>query len=318
MTETKGIVLAGGHGTRLYPVTKSVCKQLLPVYDKPMIYYPLTTLMLAGIRDILVISTPSDTPRFQELLGDGAQWGLSLQYRVQEFPRGLADAFIVGNEFLGSDSCMMILGDNVFFGSDLTSLMRDALDENPGATIFSYPVKDPERFGVVEFGVDGRPVDIVEKPQYPRSHHAITGLYVYDNQAVEFAKQLQPSDRDELEITDLNKLYLEKGLLDVRMMGRGMAWLDTGTHESLLQASQFVQSIEERQGLKIACPEEVAWRMGWIGSDELARTAADIGNTYGRYLLDLLLESQHMVVDDASDLQAPGSSLWVSALGKAR
>jgi glucose-1-phosphate thymidylyltransferase len=288
---TKGIVLAGGHGTRLYPVTRAVCKQLLPVYDKPMIYYPLTTLMLAGVRDILVISTPTDTPKFEELLGDGSQWGLSLRYAVQDRPRGLAHAFVVARQFIGDDSCVMILGDNIFFGSDLSRLAQTAVHENRGATIFAYPVKDPERFGVVEFNKDGRPTAIVEKPKDPRSHFAVTGLYVYDNDVVTIAKELTPSPRGELEITDLNRRYLEQGRLDVKSMNRGMAWLDTGTHESLLEASQFVQTIEHRQGLKIACPEEVAWRLGWIDDDALARMAQKIGQSgYGEYLFELLRE----------------------------
>ena len=288
---TKGIVLAGGHGTRLYPVTRAVCKQLLPVYDKPMVYYPLTTLMLAGVREILVISTPADTPRFEELLGDGRQWGLSLSYAVQDRPRGLAHAFVVAQQFIGDDNCVMILGDNIFFGSDLSRLTQAAVQENRGATIFAYPVKDPERFGVVEFDDDGRAVAIVEKPAVPKSHFAVTGLYVYDNDVVEIARDLVPSPRGELEITDLNQQYLKRGRLEVKSMGRGMAWLDTGTHEALLEASQFVQTIENRQGLKIACPEEVAWRMGWIDDEALSRLAHGIRqSTYGEYLLDLLNE----------------------------
>ena len=305
---TKGIVLAGGHGTRLYPVTRTVCKQLLPVYDKPMIYYPLTTLMLAGVRDILVISTPADTPRFEELLGDGSQWGLSLSYAVQDKPRGLAHAFVVGRKFIGNDACVMILGDNIFFGSDLSRLTQAAVRENRGATIFAYPVKDPERFGVVEFDADGRPTAIVEKPKNPRSHFAVTGLYVYDNDVVTIARDLVPSARGEIEITDLNQQYLERGRLDVKSMGRGMAWLDTGTHESLLEASQFVQTIEHRQGLKIACPEEVAWRLGWIDDAALSRLADDIGKSaYGEYLYELVREARY---DAAADPAGAATSFW--------
>ncbi len=305
---TKGIVLAGGHGTRLYPVTRALCKQLLPVYDKPMIYYPLTTLMLAGVRDILVISTPADTPRFEELLGDGGQWGLSLSYAVQDEPRGLAHAFVVGRHFIGNDPCVMILGDNIFFGSDLSRLTQTAVRDNRGATIFAYPVKDPERFGVVEFDSDGRPTAIVEKPVNPRSHFAVTGLYVYDNDVVAIARDLAPSARGEIEITDLNRHYLERGRLDVKSMGRGMAWLDTGTHESLLEASQFVQTIEHRQGLKIACPEEVAWRLGWIDDAALTTLAGRIGKSaYGEYLYELLREVRH---DGSADARDAAPSFW--------
>jgi glucose-1-phosphate thymidylyltransferase len=285
---TKGIILAGGHGTRLYPVTRAICKQLLPVYDKPMIYYPLTTLMLAGVRDILVISTPADTSRFVDLMGDGSQWGLSLSYAVQDKPRGLAHAFVVGKSFVGNDSCMMVLGDNIFFGSELSRLMQTAVQQNKGATIFAYPVKDPQRFGVIEFDEQGKPAGIVEKPKNPKSQFAVTGMYVYDHDVVTIAGELVPSARGELEITDLNMRYLREGRLNVKHMGRGMAWLDTGTHESLLEASQFVQTIEHRQGLKIACPEEVAWRMGWISDATLIRLAHDIGgSSYADYLLDL-------------------------------
>ena len=285
----KGIVLAGGHGTRLYPVTRAVCKQLLPVYDKPMIYYPMTTLMLAGMQDILVVSRPADVSLFQALLGDGSQWGISLSYAVQEEPRGLADAFVVGADFLDGQPCVMVLGDNIFFGTDLSKLTRAAISENVGATIFAYPVKDPERFGVVEFDGEGRPIAIVEKPDHPKSQFAVTGLYLYDSDVVEIARGLRPSARGEIEITDLNQTYLDAGKLDVRIMGRGMAWLDTGTHESLLEASQFVQTIEHRQGLKIACPEEVAWRLGWIDDDKLARLAHEYSiNGYGEYLHQIL------------------------------
>ena len=285
----KGIILAGGRGTRLYPVTLVVCKQLLPVYDKPMIYYPMTTLMLAGVQDILVISTPADVSRFQAMLGNGNQWGISLSYVVQEKPRGLADAFVVGADFIGSQSCMMILGDNIFFGADLSKLTREAISENLGATIFAYPVKDPERFGVVEFDSEGVPIAIVEKPDHPKSHFAVTGLYLYDSDVVEVARNLRPSPRGEIEITDLNQHYLDSGKLNVRIMGRGMAWLDTGTHESLLEASQFVQTIENRQGLKIACPEEVAWRLEWIDDNQLELMAHECPNKgYGEYLHQIL------------------------------
>jgi glucose-1-phosphate thymidylyltransferase len=308
---TKGIVLAGGHGTRLYPVTRAMCKQLLPVYDKPMIYYPLTTLMLAGVRDILVISTPADTPRFEELLGDGGQWGLSLSYAVQDRPRGLAHAFVVARQFIGNDDCVMILGDNIFFGHDLSRLTQTAVQHNRGATIFAYPVKDPERFGVVEFDDEGRPIAIVEKPERPRSHFAVTGLYVYDNDVVTIARDLVPSPRGELEITDLNQQYLKLGRLDVKSMGRGMAWLDTGTHETLLEASQFVQTIENRQGLKIACPEEVAWRLGWIDDEALAKLAHDIGQSgYGEYLFELLRELNASGPTAAATSTTAQSSFW--------
>ena len=273
-----------------------------------MIYYPLTTLMLAGVRDILLISTPSDTPRFEELLGDGSQWGLSLSYAVQDKPRGLAHAFVVGRKFIGNDACVMILGDNIFFGSDLSRLTQTAVRENRGATIFAYPVKDPERFGVVEFDADGRPTAIVEKPKNPRSHFAVTGLYVYDNDVVTIARDLVPSARGEIEITDLNQQYLERGQLDVKSMGRGMAWLDTGTHESLLEASQFVQTIEHRQGLKIACPEEVAWRLGWIDDAALSRLADGIGKSaYGAYLYELVREAKY---DAAAGPRGAATSFW--------
>jgi glucose-1-phosphate thymidylyltransferase len=305
---TKGIILAGGHGTRLYPVTRSVCKQLLPVYDKPMVYYPLTTLMLAGVRDILVISTPADTPRFRDLMGDGSQWGVSLSYAVQDEPRGLAHAFVVARSFIGNDGCMMILGDNIFFGSELSRLTQTAVRENRGATIFAYPVKDPERFGVIEFDGSGRPTKIVEKPKNPRSHFAVTGLYVYDNDVVEMAKALVPSARGELEITDLNMRYLEGGRLDVKHMGRGMAWLDTGTHEALLEAGQFVQTIEHRQGLKIACPEEVAWRLKWIDDAALTCIADEIGrSSYAEYLIELLRDAKF---DGTDDGRGTGSAFW--------
>ncbi len=291
---TRGIILAGGLGTRLHPATKSISKQLLPVYDKPMVYYPLTTLMLAGIREILVISTPSDTPKFQELLGDGAHWGIELSYAVQPEPRGLADAFIVGAEFLGDSGCMMILGDNIFFGHELSQMTKSAVRDNDGATIFAYPVTDPERFGVIDFDAEGKPLRIVEKPSDPPSNLAVTGLYVYDNEVIEIARSLEPSPRGEIEITDVNQRYLEQGRLSAVPMGRGMAWLDTGTHDALMEASQFVQTIEHRQGLKIACPEEVAWRCGWISDDELHEVACAYNKSgYGAYLTALLRDGRH-------------------------
>ena len=288
--KTRGIVLAGGHGTRLHPVTASVCKQLLPVYDKPMIYYPLTTLMLAGVREVLVISTPRDTPRFEELLGDGSRWGMSLSYQVQHEPRGLADAFIVGRGFVGAGPVALILGDNIFFGSELSRTAQEAVANNDGATVFTYPVHDPSAFGVAVLDADGRPVNIEEKPAEPRSNLAVTGLYVYDNDVLDIAASLAPSPRGEIEITDINRHYLQAGRLNVVQFGRGMAWLDTGTHDSLLEASMFVQIIEHRQGLKIACPEEVAWRMGWIDDDHLARLAANFAQSaYGDYLRGILV-----------------------------
>ena len=286
---TKGIVLAGGRNLRLHPVTISVCKQLLPVYDKPMIYYPLTTLMLGGIREILIISTPRDTPLLQNLLGDGSRWGMSLSYVVQPEPRGLADAFLVGRRFVGEGPVALILGDNIFFGSELPRIARQAISSNRGATVFTYPVKDPRQFGVLELDDRGRPKDIVEKPRRPTSNMAVTGLYVYSHDVVAIAESLELSARGELEITDLNRVYLRRGRLDVVQFGRGMAWLDTGTPESLLEASLFVQTIEHRQGFKIACPEEVAWRMGWISDDQLESLAAALaGRPYGTYLADLL------------------------------
>jgi glucose-1-phosphate thymidylyltransferase len=285
----KGIILSGGRGTRLYPLTLALSKQMLPVYDKPMIYYPLSMLMLAGIREILIISTPEDLPAYKRVLQDGSQWGLKFSYAAQDQPRGLADAFLVGSKFIGADDVALILGDNIFFGQGLPAILRKAATIHKGSLIFAYPVKDPERYGVVEFNSDQMVISLEEKPSYPRSHFAVPGIYFYDNRVVEFAKALKPSARGELEITDLNRVYLERGELQVEVLGRGIAWLDAGTHESLLQAANFVQAVEDRQGMMISCPEEIAWRMGFINFDELKILGeAMSGNNYGKYLLQLV------------------------------
>ncbi|MFZ9138510.1 MAG: glucose-1-phosphate thymidylyltransferase RfbA [Hylemonella sp.] len=291
MTSRKGIILAGGSGTRLHPATLAISKQLLPVYDKPMVYYPVSTLMLAGMRDILLISTPQDTPRFEQLLGDGRQWGINLHYAVQPSPDGLAQAFLIGEQFLGDAPSALVLGDNIFYGHDFQPLLGSAMARQQGATVFAYHVTDPERYGVAEFDAQGKVLSLEEKPKAPKSNYAVTGLYFYDNQVVPLAKALQPSPRGELEITDLNRLYLAQGQLSVEIMGRGYAWLDTGTHDSLLDASQFIATLERRQGLKIACPEEIAWRHGWIDDEQLAKLATPLTkNGYGQYLQRLLHE----------------------------
>jgi glucose-1-phosphate thymidylyltransferase len=288
-SKRKGLILAGGSGTRLYPVTQAISKQLMPVYDKPMVYYPLSTLMLSGIRDVLLISTPHDTPRFAELLGDGSKWGMNIQYAVQPSPDGLAQAFIIGRDFIGNDPSALVLGDNIFYGHDLVKQLHSANHRTDGATVFAYHVHDPERYGVVEFDAAQRAISIEEKPRAPKSHYAVTGLYFYDNNVCNIAADIKPSPRGELEITDVNQCYLERGKLDVEIMGRGFAWLDTGTHDSLLEAASFIATLQKRQGLQVACPEEIAFRQGWISAEDVARLAAPLSkNGYGHYLLNLL------------------------------